>query len=43
MSSQTRSPMPMTSHGGDVRPVEISGWSTFAAMMLGIVGTLNVV
>ena len=43
MSSQTRHPMPMTSHGGEVQPVEISGWSTFAAMMLGIVGTLNVV
>jgi uncharacterized membrane protein (DUF2068 family) len=33
----------MTSQGGDVTAADISGWATFAGVMLGIVGTLNVI
>src|SRR5689334_636617 len=34
---------PMTAHSGDVRSVQLTGWASFACVMLGINGLLNVV
>jgi hypothetical protein len=34
---------PMTMHGGDARTAEVSGWASFACVMLAINGVLNVV
>jgi hypothetical protein len=43
MGMQSR--VPMTAHSGDVRSrsVELSGWATFACVMLGINGGLDIV
>jgi hypothetical protein len=41
MSTQSR--VPMTAHSGDVRSVQLTGWASFACVMLGINGVLDVV
>jgi hypothetical protein len=35
--------MAMNSRGGEIRAVELSGWASFAGLMLGIVAVLNVI